>query len=232
MRLLVDVGNTAVKLAIEDQGNIKSVREQEVIWSAIDELVYGQVGKSSLLEPLLASAAQCKVDVYQASVTPQCAGVTCAYSQYQNFGVDRWLAVLAASQLFPNRDLIIIDSGTATTVDVVNKQGQHLGGWIAPGIDLMVNSITARAERVFCDEHTPFAFEFANNTPSAVKNGALAATVGLVYCARSLLQSSQPVILTTGGYGKIIQQQFVDAEFNPELVLKGLAVWRKFSPQI
>ena len=89
----------------------------------------------------------------------------------------------------------------------------------------MVSSITDRAERVFCDPNTPFADEFANNTPQAVKNGALAATLGLVAQAQQLLSQQSVTIVCCGGYGKLLSEHLDQALFDELLVFKGLHVW-------
>ena len=58
-------------------------------------------------------------------------------------GVDRWLAILAAAfKLYPQKNVLIIDAGTATTVDLLAKSGVHQGGWILPGITIpCLNSV-------------------------------------------------------------------------------------------
>ena len=225
MKLLIDVGNTAVKLAVAEESELRLVAEQDIDWSQLEVVICSQVGRSAGLESIIAQAQAYKLPIAYAEVTPERAGVTCAYKEYNNLGIDRWLAVLAAHQAFPSQAVIVIDSGTATTVDVVSAQGEHLGGWIVPGLDLMVSSITDRAERVFCDPNTPFADEFANNTPQAVKNGALAATLGLVAQAQQLLSQQSVTIVCCGGYGKLLSEHLDQALFDELLVFKGLHVW-------
>ncbi|GEK10579.1 type III pantothenate kinase [Pseudoalteromonas peptidolytica] len=230
MKLLIDVGNTAVKYAVADEDNIRVVKENDIEWHKITSIICSQVGKGTNLQAINSRAAEFAIPLEQAYVSSARAGVTCAYPAFQNLGIDRWLTVLAAHALYPTQDVIVIDSGTATTVDVVTAQGQHLGGWIVPGLDLMTTSITARAERVFCDDNTPFLAEFAKNTPEAVKNGALAAMIGLVQSAKLQLDNKSALVLCTGGYGKLIKQHVDLAVFDDLLVFKGLLVWWK-NPQ-
>ncbi|MCG9761557.1 MULTISPECIES: type III pantothenate kinase [Pseudoalteromonas] len=230
MKLLIDVGNTAVKYAIEQESSIRLVKEGDVDWQRLTAIICSQVGKGAGLQWVESRASEFGLVLEQAQVSASRAGVTCAYPTFQNLGIDRWLTVLAAHDLYPEQDVIVIDSGTATTVDVVTAEGKHLGGWIVPGIDLMISSITARAERVFCDENTPFAAEFAKNTPEAVKNGALAATLGLVHSAKQLLNNESALVLCAGGYGELIKNHIESAVFDDLLVFKGLSVWWK-NPQ-
>ena len=230
MKLLIDVGNTAVKYALEHEGRISPVKESDIEWQKLTAIVCSQVGKGAGLQWVESRASEFGLVLEQAQVSARRAGVTCAYPSFKNLGIDRWLAVLAAHALYPTQDVIVIDSGTATTVDVVTAEGKHLGGWILPGIDLMISSITARAERVFCDENTPFAAEFAKNTPEAVKNGALAATLGLVHSAKQQLNNESALVLCAGGYGELIKSHIESAVFDDLLVFKGLSVWWK-NPQ-
>ena len=73
-----------------------------------------------------------------------CMGVTNAYDQPERLGVDRWLALIAATQLIDG-DCIVIDAGSAITVDLLRADGQHLGGAILPGINTSID----RFKRIF-----------------------------------------------------------------------------------
>ncbi len=67
-----------------------------------------------------------------------CMGVTNGYDQPERLGVDRWLTLIAASQLIDG-DCIVIDAGSAITVDLLRADGQHLGGAILPGINTSID---------------------------------------------------------------------------------------------
>ncbi|MFC3034479.1 type III pantothenate kinase [Pseudoalteromonas fenneropenaei] len=228
MKLLIDVGNTAVKLALCNGEGIQAISADKLDWDTITEVVVGKVGKSEHLTPYLAEATARQVPVYEAEVSATLGQLQCAYPQYQNLGIDRWLAVIAAYYLYPQQACIIIDSGTATTVDVLSAQGKHLGGWIIPGLDMMMKSLTANTQKVFVDEDSPFLLALGKNTPNAVKNGCLAATLGCLYQAIHLLAlpQSEVRVLCTGGYGALLQQHVAESEFIADLVLQGLAYWR------
>ncbi|MEM7390107.1 MAG: type III pantothenate kinase, partial [Pseudomonadota bacterium] len=132
MKLLVDVGNTSIKAVLYDGKDYQSCELSNLPWSQIKELVYACVGSTELLKSLLAQAQQHAVPYFEAEVTAKLATLTCAYQQFKNLGIDRWLAVIAAYVEYPEQNCIIIDAGTATTIDVLNKEGAHLGGWILP----------------------------------------------------------------------------------------------------
>lgn len=229
MRLLIDVGNTALKAAIWQDGQIKSCELNVLPWSQINEVVYASVGKSEQLNELLAQASVFQVPCFEAKVTKQLSNLSCAYQQFHNLGIDRWLGLIAAFQLWPQQDCIVIDTGTATTIDVLTAQGQHLGGWILPGLDLMTRSLTQNTQRVFDDAATPFVNELGVNTPNGLKNGALVATLGAVEQAKLQFTNKKPQLIFAGGYGALLKAQFSDAIYDPQLVMKGLNYWYELS---
>lgn len=81
------------------------------------------------------------------------AGVRNGYTRPGALGVDRWLAVLAAKARTPGA-AVVLDCGTTMTLDVVTADGQHLGGYIVPGLRLQLQALAARSEalRVAADE--------------------------------------------------------------------------------
>ncbi|NOU51183.1 type III pantothenate kinase [Pseudoalteromonas sp. JBTF-M23] len=231
MRLLIDVGNTAVKLALASNDNIQLIRDDQVPWVDINEVLVAQVGKSDALSPYEEKAQASGIKVIHAHVTATLGQLHCAYEHYQNLGVDRWLTVVACHYLYPQQNCVIVDSGTATKVDILSADGRHRGGWILPGLDMMIESLVSNTQKVFSDEQSPFAQELGNNTPNAVKNGALVATLGAVYAAIEEFGSDKGnlKVVCAGGYGEFISQQLnCDAFYHDSLVLQGLAFWRKY----
>lgn len=228
MRLLVDVGNTAVKVATECQGEIVLINEAHVPWHKIEEVLIAQVGSNEDLTPILQHAQSHQVPYLFASVSPTLGALKCAYAEFQNLGIDRWLTVVASFHLFPNQACVIVDSGTATKVDVLDASGQHQGGWILPGLDMMIDSLVANTQKVFSDTHTLFDTKLGTNTPNAVKNAALSATVALA--ERAVTQMGENVqLIYAGGYGELIQQH-LDPKgiYFDDLVMQGLIYWRKY----
>ncbi|MDN3488583.1 MULTISPECIES: type III pantothenate kinase [unclassified Pseudoalteromonas] len=225
MRLLIDVGNTSLKAVLWENGQIQPCDINNISWQQITVVIYACVGRSELLKQLLAQAKTYNIDCFEATVSSELSGLRCAYQQVGNLGIDRWLALISGYTLYPNMAAIVVDAGTATTIDVLNNDGQHLGGWILPGLDLMTSSLTQNTQRVFDDENTPFANELGKNTPNGLKNGALVATIGAIEQARLHLNTKNSLLIFAGGYGQLLQGHFSQSIFDPMLVMKGLNYW-------
>lgn len=231
MRLLVDVGNTALKVGVKQGAKICLIEQSDIQWQEVSEVVVAQVGPADVLAPIELKAAQLGVPVIQAQVTPSVGEISCAYPQYQNLGIDRWLGVIAGHSLYRSKHCVVVDSGTASKVDVVTRSGEHLGGWILPGLDMMIDSLVNNTQKVFSDDISTFEQALGINTPNAVKNGALMATLGAVEAGIAKLSCdfSEVQVVFAGGYGELLQKHFArPSVFVDELVLVGLESWRNF----
>lgn len=225
--LLVDVGNTNVKYCLADEDSFAelSFEQAENALCEVEAVAVAAVTENKQASALLRKVSEQRKMVVHAEVSERSFGIECGYPKFNNLGIDRWLAVLAAEQSYPNEDLVIVDAGTAMTIDFLTADKKHLGGWIVPGLDLMKSSIIERAPKVFGEEKV-LQEQFGTDTPSAVFNGCLFTCIGSIQLAATFLteQTKRPVkLLLTGGNSfqlakSLKQQNYVD----PFLVFKGL----------
>jgi len=110
------------------------------------------------------------------SQASQC-GVTNSYANPAQLGPDRWAALIGARQLAPD-GCLVVNAGTATTVDVLDGDGVFTGGLILPGIDLMRASLASRTARLPPAEGA--FLSLPRNTADAITSGALFATAGAI----------------------------------------------------
>ena len=171
-----------------------------------------------------------------AYVSEKASGVTNSYSDVSRMGVDRWLAMLAAFQQTQSACLVV-DGGTALTIDAIDSSGVHLGGYILPGLTLAVRAIEENTGiRLQHHDYSPAA-ELGSNTEAAVLNGELAQVIALIEkVTRQLIddQSGEAEaravkILLSGGDAVLLQAALADSssievEICPTLVLDGLAL--------
>ncbi|MCA9071622.1 MAG: type III pantothenate kinase, partial [Planctomycetaceae bacterium] len=149
-------------------------------------------------------------------------------------GIDRLLNAVAANCVrSKNQPALIVDSGTATTVDTVDQTGAFMGGSILPGFELSARALhhyTALLPLIPLDELNgpKKPIPVGTNTRAAMQSGLYWGQVGAV---RELLARScrsfgfeNPLTLLTGGGGALLAAEFPEAQWFPHLSLQGLAL--------
>jgi type III pantothenate kinase len=160
-----------------------------------------------------------------AKSTSFCAGVANGYSDPAKLGVDRWLAVIAGYAEVQG-PLCVLDCGSAITLDFVDQDGRHLGGYIAPGIRLMRQSLMSATDNVhFADFFGHGCISPGRDTTMAVSRGVQLAAIGLVEAALSRCDHDArgASLLITGGDADFVAPHLHrSAVLRPALVLDGL----------
>ena len=157
-----------------------------------------------------------------AKVSNQVGVVSCGYSVPAKLGVDRWMAVLAVFQK-TGRASVIVDAGSAVTVDVITGNGVHQGGYIVPGIRLLQESLWKGTDKVKVDQrasgdlHSP-----GISTDEAVTRGC---TLMLVALIERLAAEHKADLVITGGDALLLKAQLASqVDYYADLVLDGLSV--------
>jgi len=230
MVVLLDAGNTNIKLAYVDElGEIVQLTTAEFyqLIDSVDKLVYGSVNDSLELQSILTACNENNVVLHKVSVSPNFKNLVCGYQIVENLGVDRWLALIAARDTYSENILIVVDAGTAITIDVCIND-QHKGGWIAPGLSLMQSSIIDKAPGVFSNNSIT-SETFGTDTPSALFHGSLFALVAMIEKAVQFASKLAPQgksslnIILTGGDAQILEKHLsLKCDVNGELVFIGL----------
>jgi type III pantothenate kinase len=201
MILLIDAGNTRVKWALVAPGaplgewtadgaaTHADTPQLELAWCEaaaahqIERIVIANVAGNALrvqLEYVLQRCLSNLTPEWFASV-PALAGVTNGYRNPAQLGCDRFAAAIAGHTLAPGVPVIVVNCGTATTIDAVTPDGVFLGGMILPGLGLMASSLarnTAQLPQIAQDGKLPDGF--ADNTDDAILSGILAAQSGAI----------------------------------------------------
>lgn len=155
------------------------------------------------------------------------AGVSNGYDVPGRLGVDRWLAMLSAYEQV-RQACVVVDCGSAITLDLIDDGGQHLGGYIAPGLKMMRRALTTSTQGVAVQEAPNLVtLTPGRTTESAVAAAQSAMLVGLVTQAITYLQSGcaiEPILFFTGGDAKLLLSYFPGARYQPDLVLDGLVL--------
>ncbi|AEA71549.1 MULTISPECIES: pantothenate kinase [Pseudomonas] len=175
------------------------------------------------------------VDAYGVSVTRamparEMAGVKNGYQDYERLGLDRWLALLGGFHLASGACLVL-DFGTAITADFVAADGEHLGGFICPGMPLMRNQLRTHTRRIRYDdmaaERAHESLAPGRTTVEAVERGCMLMLRGFVLTQLELAQQywgKDFVVFLTGGDANLVSGVVPDARVVPDLVFVGLAM--------
>jgi type III pantothenate kinase len=121
------------------------------------------------------------------------------YRDSAQLGVDRWHALIAARAAHPDRSLVVVSAGTATTVDGVTADGEFIGGAIAPGVRMMYESLARGTANL------PFArgqlVAFPDNTDDAIASGVLGSQLGMIERFVRIFRSEfgDPLVVLAGG---------------------------------
>jgi type III pantothenate kinase len=244
MILLVDIGNSRVKWARLGAGGLGQQSAASYGgWTEVDwrtALFPGDRVEQVLAASVAGPAAAAMLDAAARAATGRparfvtttraAAGVLNGYADPGLLGVDRWLAVIG-SYARVRGGCVVADIGTAATVDVVSRDGRHLGGYIVPGQRLMVASLLGStgdlATRHAASGAAGSDAGFADNTREAMERGcrlALAALIdrSVVEAERSLGERCR-LLVTGGGAAEVLPDLRGTAEHVPDLVLRGLA---------
>jgi type III pantothenate kinase len=241
MRLLLDLGNTRLKWALREG---PQWREQgAVAWSddvvlALHEAwrnlpmprdVFGASVVDGARETQIAAVISTCFDRPTTWLrTPaEACGVRNAYPEPGRLGVDRFLGMVAARAegLAP---CVLAGVGTALTLDALDADGKHLGGLIAPGPQLMQQSLLGATARVVVDR-PGVVLEAADNTPDAVTSGCWQAAAALV--ERFVSHMSEPLggapqLILGGGDAQSLASLIAHpSRLSQDSALRGLSVW-------
>ena len=242
--LLIDIGNTRVKWAwqssaqseMQNHGalpNAAGLAELPFLSQEIDMvgvLASNVAGREREDEIVGLIRKRMNAEVVFARPQQEICGVTTAYAKPSSLGTDRWSALLAAHALGPNA-YCIVDAGSTITMDFLLPDGQHLGGYIAPGHDMSLKAMAQGTAQLASrlKEYSGAARDIApgTNSAQAIGKGVLAAQIGLIRLGMDMLEEavgSAPRLLLTGGGSEALlaTKALPQAELIPDLVLRGL----------
>ena len=234
MILAVDAGNSRVKWALHDGRSF--VREGRVVHADLDALdaqwaslpapsaiVIANVAGDGMGQKLRKYSERWKfAPLWVSSVRAQ-AGVSNRYDDPSQLGIDRWAALIGARRL-SSGPCVVVNAGTAMTVDALTAEGEFLGGIIVPGFDLMHEALAAHAAQLSAERGTFTAFPRA--TRDAITSGAVQALCGAVERMRDAMLAAgnrEPVLIISGGAGELVAHHLGrPVRIVDKLVLEGL----------
>ena len=233
MNLAIDIGNSRSKAAIFSSGelierfaeenlSVQLLKELKSRFPKLDKVILSAVsGVSPEVTDYLKSAFSLYLALDPTTPVP----IQNHYKTPETLGLDRLAAAIGAKELFPGKDLLVIDAGTALTFDLVERSGTFAGGNISPGLRSRFRSLyefTQRLPLVEEQEHWP---DIGQTTEEAIRAGVLNGMIlemdGNIDHFRKKLPGLQPVL--TGGDALFFERRLKNAIFVKfEITLIGL----------
>lgn len=231
---LFDLGNTRLKFAdVQPDGTVGATtavaHDESDAW--LQQLPRGDVACIASVAPeprrvaLLEALSSRFLRLHRVATQARLGPLRIAYAQPRHLGVDRFLALLAATGSGP---VLLVGIGTALTIDLLDGEGRHRGGRIAPSPAMMRDALHARAS-VLPARGGRYA-EFADDTDHALASGCEGAALALV--ERSLRHAGEqlgeaPQVWLHGGGAEALRARLPAHRWVPDAVLRGLAAWQR-----
>ena len=232
--LLIDAGNTRVKWALHDgrahvaNGAIETANAGEIAaqWPsrlAARLAVASNVAGAEVGDRLERACAARELELRTIRSQAAQLGITSGYKDPGQLGTDRWAALIAAHRVGPGHKLVV-NAGTALTIDALTADGRFLGGLIVPGPALMRRSLDRGTAGLRLTEGA-FA-EFPASTPDAITTGAIQACAGAIERMRDAMAGADAtpsqVVLSGGAAQELAAHLPIAATIRENLVLDGL----------
>lgn len=249
-KLLIDAGNSSIKWSVLDNGKlsnsqsrvyndvspnrvIEEVLEMQLKATGIDTIVMVSVLGNSHLQIIEEFTTRLSLKFIHVKSAIQLAGVTNAYNEFHKLGADRLVAMIAAYHSNKGQASIIVDSGTATTIDAVDAQGQHLGGVILSGLDLCSSGLLKNTEMLAIFNAGKDKIEpnvFSTDTKQAIASGSLFGLAGAIenICTKmeDEINGTAPIkmIICGGSAPKLLPYLSEKFQHHEDLIMQGLKV--------
>jgi len=244
MNLVIDVGNTSVKVGLFEKRNllfvgefashpIKEVDEWGVLLSNWIKQFEGKVEIRKVIISSVASSVSAPLKkaikkylkLSSFEVTPKKVKIPLLYDDPGQIGADRIANAVALTELY-KLPAIAVDFGTATTFDVVSEKGEYLGGVIAPGVRSSLKSLSKETEKLWVVEFKRPTRVIGNTTRDNLISGVFYSSLGAVKeIIREIKEElgKEATVVATGGLGALVGKECEEIdEVNSSLTLQGL----------
>jgi type III pantothenate kinase len=231
MNLIIDQGNSVAKLALFEKNTLVDCFQTEVLTTqmiedllrqyAVSAGIVSSVGRmNKLVYHLLKNrlSAFCELNIKMPMP------LQIDYKTPETLGVDRIAAAVGAWIQQPNSNILVIDMGTAITIDFVSQSGIYKGGNISPGMDLRFKALNHFTDKLPLVNETGEIPALGYDTETAIRSGVIEGIVREIDSYIEEYKKEQPVfIFLTGGYAFYFENRLKNTIFaDGNLVLKGL----------
>ena len=248
MLLTIDIGNSNIKAALFDKNKIiHRLRESDLtrFISSLKNHSFNQAAICSVVPETTKSLSGKIIEEF--NVKPLILtkdskfNLKNEYKSPETLGIDRFCSAEGAFFLFKNSEkykeykegvyILTVDFGTATTINVIEYPEIFVGGLIAPGIEMMFDSLNKRTAQLPDVDLSHFNSIIGDNTNSAIASGVVTSVVGMIEKTIDLLKKERSakdifIYITGGNAKKIIPHLDLDFIYEENLVLYGVNALR------
>ena len=230
MNLAVDIGNSSIKMALFDDGQMAEMiqgdsdgglRLKELLAdNQVDHVIISSVADTAIMVEV-PEVEGLFIELGHETRVP----VGIEYSTPETLGNDRVAAAVGAGVEFPNRNVLIVDAGTCITYDLLSADHNFKGGNIAPGLDMRLKSMHHYTGRLPSVEKGEIVRLLGDSTYEAMMNGAVIGILMEIEGYRKELEQryNDLIVVLTGGDGAYLSEMSKTEIFvRPNLVLSGL----------
>ena len=224
--LLIDAGNTNIKLMTDELDSpIVSMPTRRVFeldleqYDGIEQVWASNVAGREVAKEIVRACAHRGMPLRFIEAKGEQCGVVNGYEVPGQLGSDRWAALLAAWH-HARAACLVVNCGTATTIDALSDGGVFIGGLILPGVELMQRCL-ARAG-ILAEFSKSIYTDFPKNTADALYSGAIEATCGAIHRQHARHDMKSDILLCGGAAHLLLPHLALRAEMMDNLVLQGL----------
>lgn len=233
MNLVVDVGNTLVKLAVFNGKN--QVFKKTVLKSDFDKALDFILDEFTTINKAVLCVVGAFSEKSRAKLEKKFSVFTITpaiklpfksdYATPETLGYDRIALVSTAANQYPNKSVLIIDVGTCITYDFLNSEGVYKGGAISPGIDMRYKALNQFTEKLpLLDANMPQNL-IGNSTQTSIHSGVINGVIfevdGIINAYKQDYQDL--TVILTGGNAHFLRDRLKNSIFaNPNFLLEGL----------
>ncbi len=232
MNLVIDVGNTRIKSAIFDKGEIihsETFSHKNIVENVVEsinkfECVNAIISSVSTLNKSQISQIKGKINLIILNASTKIPFKN-KYDTPKTLGVDRIALASAAVFQYPNKNVLVIDAGTCITYDFINKEGYYFGGAISPGITMRYKSLNHFTENLPLLNPNFENELIGTSTISSIHIGVIKGVISEIdsFIEQYRKKNRDLTIVLTGGDVNFLNNRLKNGIFaNPNFLLEGL----------
>ena len=229
MKLVIDIGNTLVKVALfEKKKIIKTISFENITFEVVKCFIENNKIKNTIVSSVKDYSTELLkiINDFNAIVLDQNVKypVKINYNNINDLGKDRLAAIIGAINLYTNKNILILDIGTCLTIDLVNNNN-YLGGRISPGLDMRYKALNKFTAKLPLCEKISKNLKYGNSTLSSIQSGV---QNGMIDEIDTLItefkqENKNNIVIATGGDCFFFEKELKNSIFADQfLVLRGL----------